>query len=103
MAAETPVQELHQRLVRGIALTAAEQARLVAWYDQEDAAEQASLAQRPGVPTIAEVQAHLAAVTDRLRDVTLHVAELTEQNAALRQEIAEMEVELARRAASRVA
>jgi uncharacterized small protein (DUF1192 family) len=103
MDTETSVQELHQRLVRGVALTEAEQARLATWYDQEDASELALLALRPSAPAIAELQAHLTATFDQLREAMIRVAELTEQNSSLRQEIGRLEVELARRAASRVA
>lgn len=103
MVTEPPVQELHQRMVRGIALTDAERVRLTAWYAEEDAAEWALLAQQPLTPTIAMMEKQLAAAIDRLHDVTRRVAELGEQNAAIRQEIAVLEAELARRAASRVA
>ena len=92
---------MHDKATRGAALSAAERERLDAWYAAQDAAEQASLSQPAPGPTVAARRAQIAAAA-QLPVVAQRVHQLAAQNAALQEESAALQHQLARRAASRL-
>ncbi len=94
---------LHDRATRGETLTAAEQARLEAWYAAQDAAEATSLARPAASETLTALRAQIGAAAAQLETTARRVHELTSQNAALREETAALHRRLALRAASPVA
>ena len=59
MSMEDPMQQLHDKATRGIALSASEQARLDAWYASQDQAEGEELASPQSMHTISALQAQV--------------------------------------------
>jgi hypothetical protein len=102
MGAESNGAQLHDKATRGAILSAAERERLDAWYAAQDAAEQASLSQPAPSPTVAALHTQIATATAKLQMAAQRVHELAVQNAALREETAALQHQLARRAASGV-
>ncbi len=80
-------KQLHDRATRGHALTAEEQAQLEVWYAAQDRAERAVL-RVPKPDITVSLQAQIDAVLVRLAATTQRIQELTEENKALRREIA---------------
>ena len=101
MGAESDGAQLHDKATRGAILSAAEQERLDAWYAAQDAAEQAALSQAAPGPTVAARRAQIAAAA-QLQVVAQRVHQLAAQNAALQEETAALQHQLARRAGSGV-
>ena len=95
-------QQLHDRFTRGEILTAAEQTLLGQWYADQDREEEARLATPPAQrlvrlrSEIDEGLAQLAVLTQRLQT-------LTSENETVRQEIATLQRQLARKPAAQPA
>lgn len=81
------MQKLHDKATRGATLSEAEQAELDAWYAHQDFAESQLLAETAPSQSLAELQADVQAAVAQLRDATLRIQALSDQNEALRQEV----------------
>lgn len=79
--------ELHDRSTRGELLTSQEIQQLEAWYDQQDAIEQAQLAPPAPVTTnLVELQSQIESVLHQLTGVTQHIQHTIADNHTLREE-----------------
>jgi len=92
------MQELHDKATRGVALSAAEQAELEAWYTAQDSAESQLLAETAPRQRLAELQTDVQAAVAQLRAATLRIQVLSDQNEALRQEVTALQRQLAQQA-----
>jgi len=90
-------KQLHDRATRGQDLSPEEQEQLAAWYAAQDRAEMAELG-LPASETTASLQAQINAVLAQLASTTRQIQELTEENKALRREIAVVRQQLVQRA-----
>jgi len=97
MAEDLAARSLHDKATRGNTLTEAEQARLAAWYEQQDNEENALLeSSTPQTPTtLQSLRSDVEAALSRLLMVTQHIQTLTEENEALRHDIAVLHQQLA--------
>lgn len=95
--------QLHDKATRGEPLSAAERARLDAWYAAQDAAEAAALGRAEPQQAVAALRTEIAEAATQLEAAAQRVRNLTAGNAALRDEVAALERRLARRAGTRVA
>jgi hypothetical protein len=90
---------LHDRATRGEVLTESEQALLEDWYREQDEAEAALLAaNRPSIGSDA-MPTDLQTILARIRETTVSIEALHQQNTTLREEIAALQKRLAPRAA----
>ncbi len=103
MNAELSVQELHDRITRGLSLSPAEQVRLAAWYVEQDEAEQLLLKPAEKGNTIGVIQAQIRTVLTQLLTVTQRIQELNEQNESLRRETTMLKQQLAQRSTMQTA
>jgi len=95
MSTDDLAQELHDKATRGVVLSADEQARLNAWYAEQDKEESARLARSVSPHPPAPLQAQVDDVLAQLLTATQRVQEIAAQNDALRREIALLERQLA--------
>ena len=93
------MQELHDKATRGIALSAEEQARLEAWYAEQDAAEQALLSKGQPLSNVAELQAQVDSVLTQISATAERIQQIASQNEALKSEIAQLQQRLTSQAA----
>lgn len=103
MLMEDPMQQLHDKATRGIALSANEQAQLDAWYAAQDQAESGSLASPQSMHTISALQAQVDAALGQLASVSSQIQTLAAQNAALRKENDALQLQLTQITANRPA
>ena len=87
-------KELHNRLTRGVTLSAEETAALDAWYAEQDADELAALSETHSQEDLARlhqrVELAVAALQSATQDIERQLAEndrLRTENAALRQRL----------------
>jgi len=86
---QQPMTDLHDRATRGEKLTAEERERLGHWYELQDQQEAALLsASATQQPAAASLQSEIDAALAQLSDVTQRIRTLSEENDALRREIA---------------
>lgn len=96
MAEEPLARRLHDRATRGGVLTAAEQAHLEAWYEQQDRGEAALLAQTAQSPaTIQSLRSEVDEAVARLLALTQRVQGQADENEVLRRDIAALYQRLA--------
>lgn len=93
------ILKLHDRATRGEQLTAEEQAQLEHWYAVEDETEMQLLAQSITQTSatsfdISSLQAQLETALSQLATTTQQIQQITLENKALRQEIAELKQRL---------
>jgi peptidoglycan hydrolase CwlO-like protein len=93
------MQELHDKATRGIALSANEQARLEAWYAEQDATEQALLFRGQSPSKVAELQTQVDSVLAQISVTAERIQQIAAQNEALKSEIAQLQQRLTSQAA----
>jgi cell division septum initiation protein DivIVA len=98
--ADASARQLHDRATRGDTLTEAERASLTAWYERQDAVEEAQIASSTprAEATLRHLRDEVEAASARMLMVTQDVQMLIAENEALRQEIAALTRRLARSA-----
>ena len=102
MQSDEQGQTLHDKLTRGEALSDQEQAELQQWYARLDRDESALLA-RTVPSTVAELEAQVATAMAQLQGVTQRIQTLTADNAVVREEIADLQRQLAQKSATQSA
>jgi peptidoglycan hydrolase CwlO-like protein len=90
-------KQLHDRATRGKSLSTEEQAQLEAWYAVQDRVEMEELGMNATTKTAASLQIQIDAVLSQLTTVTQRIQKITEENEALRREIATLQRQLAQR------
>lgn len=96
---DTTLQRLHQRTTLGEALTPEESASLLAWYARLDAEEATILHDSARPPQLLLIQDQINIATAQLERVSQQIRETVQVNEQIRQEIAMLEQQLARRGA----
>ncbi|HEX6288939.1 MAG TPA: hypothetical protein VFZ66_07100 [Herpetosiphonaceae bacterium] len=103
MSQNQRAQQLHDKATRGELLTGDEQIELEQWYAQADQAEYAALGLHESADEAQDLQHPVNAALEQLQRVTQRIQEQSDENDAVRQEIAELQRRLARRSTSRAA
>ncbi len=97
-------RQLHDKMTRGGTLTPAEKATLEAWYEKQDAEENALLVSAsPQTATLRELRNEVEAASAQMLAVTQGIQTLVEENEALRREIATISQQLAQAASFQTA
>jgi len=91
-------KRLHDRATRGETLSAQDQARLDAWYADQDRTEAVELGLNTAPKTMATLQAQVDSALAQLASVTARIQEIAEENDALRREVASLRSQLAQHA-----
>ena len=94
MSLDELAQQLHDKVTRGLALSAEEQARLEAWYTEQDWQERAVLGPTGSSQRLATLHTQVEAALAQLLTVTHRIQELTIHNETLRREIAVLQRQL---------
>jgi hypothetical protein len=94
MITDDVAKELHDRATRGMALSAAEQAELDAWYARQDAEESARLTRTHAPDSLAALRAQVDEAISELWVVTQQVQALSAENESVRREVAELQRQL---------
>ena len=94
MSTDELAKQLHDKATCGIALSTAEQAKLEAWYAQQDTEENAILARTTPPQTLVTLQVQVDTAVAQLLTVTQRIQELVAQNDALRCDIAALQRQL---------
>jgi hypothetical protein len=94
MSRDELAQQLHDKVTRGLTLSAEEQAHLAAWYDEQDHHEHAVLGAMRSSQRLTTLQAYVETALAQLLTTTQRIQELTAQNETLRQEIAVLQRQL---------
>ena len=102
MITDDVAKELHDRATRGMALSAAEQAELDAWYARQDAEESARLSRTHSPDSLAALRAQVAEAISELWAVTQRVQAQSVENESVRREIAELQRQLADKMTSKM-
>ena len=103
MINEVSVQSLHDRATRGESLTDQEQAELQQWYTRLDHRESDVLSRVPPSRTVADLEAQVAAAVGQLQSVTQRIQKLSADNVEVRQEIVDLQRQLAQKSATQTA
>ena len=103
MINEESGKTFHDRATRGESLTDQEQAKLQQWYTQLDHQENAALGRMQPSPTVADLEAQVAAAVGQLQCVTQRIQKLSTDNVEVRQEIADLQRQLAQKSATQTA
>ena len=96
-------QALHDKRTRGLTLSAEEQARLDAWYAEQDTDENAALASASASPVLTRMQAQVEAINTELQTVTQHIQKVTAENSRIRDEIIKLQTEATKRSKAQTA
>jgi hypothetical protein len=94
MSLDELAQQLHDKATRGLVLSAEEQARLEAWYAEQDQQERAVLGPTGSSQRLAVLHTQVETVLAQLLTVTQRIQELTVDNETLRREIAVLQRQL---------
>jgi len=94
MSRDELAQQLHDKATRGLALSAEEQARLEAWYTEQDQQERAVLGPTGSSQRLATLHTQVETALAQLLTVTQRIQELTVHNETLRREIAVLQRQL---------
>ena len=94
MSLDELAQQLHDKATRGLALSAEEQARLEAWYAEQDQQERAVLGPTGSSQRLATLHTQVETALAQLLTVTQRIQELTVHNETLRREIAVLQRQL---------
>lgn len=86
--------QLHIRYAQGETLTAEEQSRLERWYAEQDQTEQAMIKLPSAADSTATFKVQVDELLARIAATTLRIRQLTEENEALRREIASLRRQL---------
>lgn len=97
MSTNELAKQLHDKVTRGIALSAAEQAQLEVWYAQQDQEEGALLTQARPPQTLVALQTQVDTAVSQLLVVTQRIQELVAQNDVLRRDVATLQQQLMQR------
>jgi len=104
MISKEQASDLHDRATRGQSLSAEERRALDAWYDAQDKEEATQLSGRNSPQdTSAALNQAIAAASVRIRRAEDRIQALARENAALRQEITDLQQRLPSPAAGRPA
>jgi len=95
----TRIEELHDRATRGLPLSEVEHRQLDEWYTQQDNAENDLLYSDDTPQTIESLQAQIRVALAQVASMTQRIQELMGQNEELRQEVATLKQQLAKRLA----
>jgi hypothetical protein len=90
-------QALHDRLTRGMPLSAEERASLDTWYTQQDQEERAALGGAPVSERIRTLRTQVQSANGELITVTQRIQTLTAENERLRAEITKLQGQVSRR------
>jgi hypothetical protein len=96
---EAELQALHDRATRGERLSAKEQAALDIWYAQQDQLESQLLQASVRSSTLIDLHAQVTAASTQLTTVTQHIRDVLAENDKLRQEITQLQLQLAQQPA----
>jgi hypothetical protein len=96
---EAELQALHDRATRGEQLRAKEQAALDIWYAQQDQLESQLLQASVRSSTLIDLHAQVTAASTQLTTVTQHIRDVLAENDKLRQEITQLQLQLAQQPA----
>jgi predicted nucleic acid-binding Zn-ribbon protein len=88
-------EQLHDRATRGQVLSAEERAQLQEWYARLDREEDANLDRVVRTASLAALHTQIDTALAQLATVTRRIQTLTVENAAIRQEIASLQAQLA--------
>jgi hypothetical protein len=94
MSLDELAQQLHDKATRGGALSAEEQARLDAWYAEQDQREGAVLGPTGSSQRLAMLHTQVETALAQLLTVTQRIQELTAHNETLRREIVVLQRQL---------
>jgi hypothetical protein len=94
MSHDELAQHLHDKATRGLALSAEEQARLEAWYTEQDQQERAVLGPTGSSQRLATLHTRVEPALAQLLTVTQRIQELTVHNETLRREMAVLQRQL---------
>lgn len=94
MSLDELAQQLHDKATRGLALSAEEQARLEAWYAEQDQQERAVLGPTGSSQRLATLHTQVETALAQLLTITQRIQELTVHNETLRREIAVLQRQL---------
>jgi hypothetical protein len=94
MSLDELAQQLHDKATRGLVLSAEEQARLEAWYTEQDQQERMLLGPTGSSQRLATLHTHVDTALAQLLTVTHRIQELTVHNETLRREIAVLQRQL---------
>jgi hypothetical protein len=97
MASQQDLQQLHDKVTRGMALAEEEQASLAAWCAQLDRHEETALSGTPRPESATALQAQIEAPTSQLLSVTQRIQATAAANDRLRREIAALQEQVAQR------
>lgn len=104
MEKNTPARQLHDKATRGETLTEAEAAMLNAWYERQDAEENALLVSNvPQSATLRNLRNEVASASARMLTATREIQTLIAENEGLRHKIAVFSERLARTASLQAA
>ena len=89
MAEDVSAKRMHDRVTRGETITDAERLRLEAWYERQDAQEDALLNSSASPPStgLEALRDEVASALTQLSSVTHQIQMLAEENEALRRDI----------------
>ncbi|NJN96093.1 MAG: hypothetical protein HC875_19305 [Anaerolineales bacterium] len=94
-------KQLHDRFTRGETLTEAEQMRLEEWYVAQDQAELSELNSATIGNSITILQTQVDSALTQLAVITKRIQEIAVENEALRQEVFDLQRQLAQQTSLR--
>jgi len=94
MSLDELAKQLHDKVTRGLTLSAEEQAQLEAWYTEQDQQECAVLGPMGSSQRLATLHTQVETALAQLLTVTQRIQELTVHNETLRREIAVLQCQL---------
>ncbi len=90
-------QQLHDKATRGMALTDEERTTLERWYADLDREEQKAIAQEATPERLSELRAQVQSTTVAIGAVTERIQKMMAENDSVRNEIAQLQKQLAHR------
>ena len=94
MSLDERAKQLHDKVTRGLTLSAEEQVQLDAWYAEQDQREHPVLGAASSSQRLATLQTQVETALAQLLTATQRIQELTAHNETLRQEIAVLQHQL---------
>jgi hypothetical protein len=95
MPTDRIAKKLHDKATRGLVLSTEERAQLEAWYAEQDQEDSVVLGAAVSPQQLATLHSHIDTALAQLQTVTQRLQALTAHNAAVRQEIAVLQRQLA--------
>lgn len=88
MSLDERAKQLHDKVTRGVTLSAEEQAQLDAWYAEQDQREHLVLSAASSSQRLATLQTQIEMALAQLLSTTQRIQDLTVHNETLRREVA---------------